>query len=645
LGIHSAAPSTAFLFATSSVLAVISLTKFTFCVHAIGALTMLTISMLFKTPRWRAGLPVCMYLLAFLILWLALGQQPGNISSFLESSWQVAAGYDSAMSTIGDRREVFLGAGLALLCASTLGSLSIRRVFTVRQTCLLGVLGFSLFLQWKHGFVRHDEHAVHYFTQILFTAFLLPAFLPAYDWRAVPRVVALAYCIPLSLLGILHAAHLHRNPAGCLTLLAERVEDNVEVAWAPRRYKKELQKKQEALKTQWPLPKIRAIVRDAPVDLISYEQGFLLINGMNWRPRPVFQSYSAYNRYLIDANARFFREANAPPFVLLDLVPIDERLVTLEDSGALIEILKHYEPVAAERSFILFKRRVREKSSAANDSSRVVQKSIHFDEKVDLSDLPPSCQRLYLQIKPSALGTIRKSLYKLPPVYLRVQTTDGLDRSFRLVPEIAASGFLLNPLVLDNSDFVRIYAKNAGRRVASFSITGSSSSVYYQSDVDMKLECWPDLVGSNVNQELANSMLYPMLASAPVAMHSSFPIEPGTYDGGQVLMVEPEGEMIFALREGIRVAQGRFGIAPGAYLQGKTDGVRFTVEYINERGERRLLFDRYLDPLAKPGDRGMQSFAVALEPGWKGRLACRTSNLEGKNSNWDWSYWTAVKLE
>ena len=70
------------------------------------------------------------------------------------------------------------------------------------------------------------------------------------------------------------------------------------------------------LKATYNLSMIKDKVGNNTVDIISYEQGVLLLNDLNWHPRPVFQSYSAYNQHLLELNAKFFIGSNAPKFVI-----------------------------------------------------------------------------------------------------------------------------------------------------------------------------------------------------------------------------------------------------------------------------------------------------------------------------------------
>ena len=158
----------------------------------------------------------------------------------------------------------------------------------------------------------------------------------------------------------------------------------------------------------------------------------------------------------------------------------------------------------------------------------------------------------------------------------------------------------------------------------------------------------PDLTGSPLDArrctEVMNQLRYPMFQSHPQEVHSSFAY-PDEVQGIAVLVVHAEGEMRFVVPAGAKEIIGQFGIKPQAYEEGHTDGVQFVVEYRPEGGSSQTLFTRNLDPGNNVQDRGMQAMRVPLPAGGGGELFLRTTNLSGRNCDWDWSYWTGVQIK
>src|SRR5262249_19579365 len=110
-------------------------------------------------------------------------------------------------------------------------------------------------------------------------------------------------------------------------------------------------------KQRFDLPHTRAVIGQAPVDVLGYEQTIAFYNGLTYRPRPVFQSYCAYTPHLARLNDAFYRSSRAPEYVLLKLQTIDNRFPTLDDSLLLRSFMHRYDYVHTEQGFQLWARR------------------------------------------------------------------------------------------------------------------------------------------------------------------------------------------------------------------------------------------------------------------------------------------------
>src|SRR5262249_19574111 len=164
-----------------------------------------------------------------------------------------------------------------------------------------------VFFQWKHGFVRQDIHQIFFFTITLLCPFLFPALFPEYRWGRGPRFVLAACAVLLSAAGTLfvYQTALNLPPKGFLASRADLCLDHARWALRLGSLKDRLERHKEEMARRFALPQITARVRGASVDTFSYEQGVLLLNGLNWTPRPIFQGYSAYTPFLQSINAPF----------------------------------------------------------------------------------------------------------------------------------------------------------------------------------------------------------------------------------------------------------------------------------------------------------------------------------------------------
>jgi hypothetical protein len=646
MALASPKPSLVTLVSTALLLVILSLAKFTYFLLAASAMALLTAQLLTRKPRLWAVVPAGVYAGGFLVLWGVLRQSLANLPMYLSTSLQVASGYVEAMSLQGDRTEIYLAIAIVIMLIAALLGHPTRERLSVRHLAMLTLLGLGLFLQWKHGFVRHDTHALSFFDFALLVALTLPAlFSVAYDWNRPFRVVLVSYCVILSVVGIFTSAREGYDIDQFILHAREHVRNNAASLVHPARLRAHLERDKEILEEQYALPRMRACIKDASVDLISYEQGILLLNHLNWHPRPVLQSYSAYTPRLLAANARFFRESSAPEFVIFRIEPVDGHLPSMEDSQAMFEIFKHYRPVLAERSYLLFQRS-NDAVAALTPGNLLRQQRVHFNEEVFIEDLKAPAQKLSIHLRYTLKGKVRKLLYKPPSVSLAVHTADHACFIHRLVPGMAEDGFLINPLLQDNTDVVNLYGATDGKRVVSFVVMADECTMQsFENSIPMSVEAVPQLVSQKLSTMDINRLLYPMLESVPAAVRSAAVAQTRTCGTEDVLLVHPDGEMIFPVCAGAHQVHGRFGILPEAYEQGQTDGVEFVAEFVPSRGSPIRLFDRHLDPIHDDKDKGMQDLTVEAVLPSAGVVRLRTTNRPGNNTAWDWSYWTAVHIK
>jgi hypothetical protein len=625
-------------------LAAFSLAKFTLLLMSVAAVSCLSMRLLAEQPRWRGMLPGTVYLLAVLTLWLLAGQQPSNFLGFLRGSMEVSGGYTEAMAIYGRRIEVAIGLTALLCCGGAVVTMLPRLLHNPRDLAALILIVVITFLQWKHGFVRHDLHAILFFCYMVLTALAFPGFFAEYDWSRAPRAILVGYAVPLSAVGIWLAGNLPVQPRKFLSEVNHHYCDRVSCVRSLRKFAAAQDALTAAQAATCRLPQVAAEVGQASVDLIGHEQGVLFANRFNWHPRPMFQSYAAYTPALLRLNASFFGQAQSPEYVLFKLQSMDGRLPVLEDGLATIEILKRYEPVLTEASYVLFKRRI-QAESFFGPSPTVKKHVFRLGEEVPINS-GTNCIKATLHLEYTKLGKVRNFLFKPPGVQVRFKTDDGRSQNYRIVPSMAEAGFLLNPFLQNENDVIGLYTRMPAKRVVSLCVTPDNHAPWaLRQTVRMTLETMPELVTHDLSTAALNRLRYPMMPSPPTGVRSTGPVEALNCAGTSVLLVHPDGQMTFRIPPGARHAVGRFGILPAAYEQHTTDGVQFSVEVIPDHGNAQVLFARCLDPRAQPADRGIQDFVVPIPSGCGGRLICKTSNLPGKNADYDWAFWTGLKID
>jgi hypothetical protein len=234
-----------------------------------------------------------------------------NLGGYVKGSLELIDGYNDAMfRPLGGEFVIFLVA--ALLIIGLIAAWFIYRLrISVRERGLIknadelftyGILAASIFIIFKSAFVRSNTHVYFFFKSLCLTVALLYLFSPQ---TARKRIVA--GCCWLVLLISFWAVnaipgsfqpYLRIVNGSFLSLKIQEI----------RQYFAGLRDYDSARAASDSLEirnnDYKSIVGDHSVDIIPTEISKIYFNGLRYDPRPVIQSYSAYNRYLDSLNNR-----------------------------------------------------------------------------------------------------------------------------------------------------------------------------------------------------------------------------------------------------------------------------------------------------------------------------------------------------
>jgi len=73
------------------------------------------------------------------------------------------------------------------------------------------------------------------------------------------------------------------------------IPSNLSALLRPAEFQRQMLELQKNSTGRNGLAPIRKLVAHAPVDVFGQDQLYAIINDLNYRPRPIFQSYMAYN--------------------------------------------------------------------------------------------------------------------------------------------------------------------------------------------------------------------------------------------------------------------------------------------------------------------------------------------------------------
>ena len=419
-----------------------------------------------------------------LAAFLLAGQEISALGVFLQGSYELISGYASAVAIEGNPVElvafvVLSATGFVLLVRAEWrqGDRSRDAVNAALVVVALSIFGF---VQFKRGFVRHDAHSIGaWFSLAILTASYVAMRWPQSGNRQGERAL-IAISLAASVIGVFvqdSAMRAAGAPNELRRVFVTRPWASLKQATAAATdpagwrlsWRERLSGARAAVLEKAPVPHVAGTV-----DVIPFMQSSLLAAGLNYRPRPVFQSYAAYTPWLMERNRSYFRSESAARYVLFRPETIDGRYPMLDQGPAAIELLSRYDPLRIEHDLLVLERRVTPLEAVETDRRDI---TAALGEWIELM---PRDAPIFLraEIAYNFWGRLAGAALRPPFVTLSVRLASGAVRTFRLVPGMAQAGFLLSPLVLAPIDLAAVameaHAAVATRRVAAFKIdTGS----------------------------------------------------------------------------------------------------------------------------------------------------------------------------
>lgn len=419
------------------------LIKSSLIILIVGITGLSTIFFWYKGMK-KTAISICVVPLLSLVFFQLVAHQPiAGLWYFFKNSFPIISGYSEAMSTHGDKKEI-----LCFLLSSLLLVIICYRNMTVpREYRLFLIFSISLFLfsAFKLGFTRHDGHAMAAASGILLLAFLM---------YTIIRRRSLHVLFALSAFTWIFIFHTYNEPGNIIKPMLPVYSQALDGILLRTKDGSTLKNRfEQALNNIRQQPfKIPAL--KGTTDLYSYEQGYLLASNNNWSPRPVIQSYSAYNTRLAEINEAHLTGPKAPNNLVFGITPIDNRLPALEDGLSWPTIINNYQPLHTDGSYLF----LQEKRAAHTTPKRkelYTLKGIVGEEVV----LPDTTQVLFAQfdIRKTLMGSLSATLYKPDPMAIFITFVDGTQVHYPFIVAMAKPGFILSPLVNNISEFSALY--------------------------------------------------------------------------------------------------------------------------------------------------------------------------------------------
>jgi len=415
-------------------------------------------------------LTLILFPLIFIALYMIYNPSFVDMILYIKGIYYISSGY-SLNSLSGKRVELFV-----LLFFLVLYLLLVFLLRKVRQKSffIAVILAAPIFVAFKRGFTRQDTHVFTFFSFSLVSLAIIFLFtdikkimqgaVKQRAWTSLIISMAVAYvflCQAICHLGInpiyfvrssisvFNYAHakgtLERNSAYCL---------------------KDAKLAKELLN----------MIGKSSVGIFPYEVSYVAANELNYKPFPVFQTYSAYTSYLDLLNAQFIENQNrAPEFILFEWKTIDGRHPLIDVPAMWLSIYKWYDIVQQNYDILLLKRR---KEARFAYLEYIGTKEYNINGSILI---PASTSPIIINIhtKLNAQGLLYKIFFRIPEVRVELFTGPESSSSFRVIPDTLNDGLWVNHLPLDIRQTNALISNNeAEGRINRLKIYGEGIKFY-----------------------------------------------------------------------------------------------------------------------------------------------------------------------
>ncbi|MDR3088356.1 MAG: hypothetical protein LBU39_00870 [Desulfobulbaceae bacterium] len=325
--------------------------------------------------------------------------------------------------------------------------------------CRWLLLAVFLFLLFKAGFVRHDSdgggHGAIACTGLFLCVFIIPLMQPISGRKRLVAAVALMALILAASWRIQPGLLKASNPLLVFDRIVRMYSTLGHNLNNPASLPQQFAAKRETIHATAPLPNL-----PGTSDIYSYNQGLLFSSDNVWNPRPVFQSYSAYDKNLANINREHLLSDNAPDNIFFTIQPIDHRLPALEDGASWPILWRRYQINGEIGPFLILRRQAAAIATATVNEQKI---SGRLRQTVNIAD---SSRPIFatVSIQPTFLGKMLNLFFKPPELAITLQTSDGAFHKHRFIRRMGEAPFLLSPFIADTGDFAKIarFARNPG---------------------------------------------------------------------------------------------------------------------------------------------------------------------------------------
>ena len=192
---------------------------------------------------------------------------------------------------------------------------------------------------------------------------------------------------------------------------------------------------------------MKQAIGEGTVDIATGEALLAFGNRLNYRPRPVFQSYAAFTPYLDRINADFYRSPRAPDFSLFENICIDQRYCFGDEPETKLSLLEHFHVQSRDGGMLLLKRDPERRRT-------LVRTALASGELKggEWFHLPPGEGALLIRLSMHRAWSrdLSNLFMRAQPLVLELQKENGSINRFHTASSLLRAGLLADPFLSSN---------------------------------------------------------------------------------------------------------------------------------------------------------------------------------------------------
>lgn len=186
------------------------------------------------------------------------------------------------------------------------------------------------------------------------------------------------------------------------------------------------------------------------VDVYPWNIQMLLENKLNYKPRPVIQSYTSYTKELENLNFNHYNSSNAPQYVIYEFETIDERYPLFDESKLNLALILNYQIIEKgtidSKKILLLKKK-------SNFKEIKLEKVKEYAMYVNSPLIPKKGIYYEIELYNNIFGKYYSVLKNSPEIRLQIQIQNGEKLEYKTSNKLLESGIFSTVFVRNTDEF------------------------------------------------------------------------------------------------------------------------------------------------------------------------------------------------